>query len=252
MANNNKIEDKNQISFYNQNIAPRLKAIKSICALSIAYILLRTVPAFVSTYPLTDRRYQEERFIKGALLAISVGAFFAILTQPSLDKFLYTAILLLAIAFPLLAASIHAEFYLHSLSPTTTPPKVIEYMGQIGGLSTIVAVGFLFWHLSYLAGLVFFILCVIVSLICSVVAFIFTFRGGIASLASELPPGSQEEVEKVIKLFNEAPIPEFLRNKEQQKKAGQVLILVMKALIKQLYQKQPQPPRENLDSQNLK
>lgn len=255
MVNDKRIEDKNQSSFYNQNVISRINAIKNLFFLSIAYVLLlllRTVPVLFSTYPLTDRRYREERFIKGALIAISVGAFFAILAHPLLDKTLYIALLLLAIAIPLLAVSIYAEFLLHSLSADTTAPKAVQYMGLIGGFSTILAIGVLFLHLSYLAGLVFFILCVIGALIFTIAVLIFMFRDGIASLSSELPPGSQERFEMTIKLFNESPIPGFLRDKEKQKMLSQFLILALNIMSKRLYQKQPQSPRGKGDNQNLK
>jgi hypothetical protein len=126
MTNDKKTEDVNQSSSYSPSVVSRAQAVGVILGLSIMYVLLffvRIMPGLFSTYPLTNRRFREERFLKGALVAISVGAFLAILGQSSLDKSLYITLLLLSIAIPALSISIYSEFFLHSLSYDTSVPK---------------------------------------------------------------------------------------------------------------------------------
>jgi hypothetical protein len=128
--------------------------------------------------------------------------------------------------------------------------KAVQYIGQIGSTSTILAIGVLFFHMSSLAAIIFFmfsIICVFFSLL-AILTFLFGDPQGFASLSLELPPGLQDRCEGVIKLFSESSIPELFRDKEKHKVFSQVLVLALKIMMKQLWQKQPPTNKDKHDN----
>ncbi len=168
----------------------------------LVYLLPFFTKSLSKSRELDKKDLEELKFSYGATMAVALGTLLAIVGSgtETLDFPLYASIILLALSIPFLLISF---LFVIAVNPRASVPKyppILGYLQNIGQYATFLALLFIFFHYSSVAGLVFLLAILLAGImfLVGVVYYMFTDEEFQKFIIDKTAPEKRENMKKVI------------------------------------------------------